>query len=132
MAHAVTAHLGLSDFNAATFANNAAVADTFVLLAIALPVTGGSKNALAKQTSHFGLECAVVDRFGLGDLATGPAQNALRRGNPDFNTIEGISFIAGLLTLRVNQRFALNHSYLTYNFSFFSKTYQLDLALFSC
>jgi hypothetical protein len=45
------------------------VADTLVLTAIALPIFGWSKDALAKESVLFGLEGTVVDGLGLGYFA---------------------------------------------------------------
>src|SRR5690606_23134697 len=79
MTHAVTAHLGVGDLDAAALAGDAPVTDTFVLAAIAFPVFGGSKDPLAEETIFLGLEGPVVDGLGLGDLAMRPAENPLRR-----------------------------------------------------
>ncbi len=64
--HAVAAHPRLGDFDATTFADNTPVTHPLVFAAVAFPVLGGAKNALAKQAIHFGLEGAVVDRLRLG------------------------------------------------------------------
>ena len=55
VAHALTAHLGLGDLNAATLTDDALVADALVLTTSTLPVTGRSENALAEQAVLFRL-----------------------------------------------------------------------------
>ena len=65
VAHALTAHLGLRDFNATLFADDAAMLQALVLAAQALEVLYGSKNLGAEQTVTLRLERAVVDGFGL-------------------------------------------------------------------
>src|SRR2546422_6664708 len=47
--HALAAHAGQGDFNAAPIANDAAMFDAFILSAGALPVLDGPEDALAKQ-----------------------------------------------------------------------------------
>ena len=82
--HALTANLALCDFNAAAVADLALVADLLVLAAVALPVLGRSENALAEQAVALGLEGAVVDGLGFGDLAGGPGKDHFRGGNAYF------------------------------------------------
>ena len=53
MAHAVAAHFGVGHFHAAAFASDAAMTDTFVFTAIAFPVFGWTKDALAEQDHLF-------------------------------------------------------------------------------
>ena len=54
-AHALAAHLGTGNFHSAAVANLALIADSFILAAVALPVLGGAKNALAKEAVALGL-----------------------------------------------------------------------------
>ena len=68
-AHPVTAHPAFRDLHTAALADDAAVAHPLVLTAVAFPVFGGAKDLLAEEPVHFGLQGAVVDGFGLGDLA---------------------------------------------------------------
>ena len=89
--HAVTANFGVGDFDTASFAGDAAMAHAFVLAAIAFPVLGWSKNALAKETVFLRLERTVVDRLGLGHFAVRPAEDALRRRNPDLYIVKPIN-----------------------------------------
>ena len=88
MAHALTAHLALGDLDAAAVADLALIADLLVLAAVAFPVLGGSENAFAVQAVTLGLEGTVVDGLGLFDLAVGPFEYLLRRGNADLNGIK--------------------------------------------
>ena len=67
--HPLTADLGARDLDAAALAHDALVTDALVLAAVALPVLGRTEDALAEQAVLLGLERAVVDRLGLGDLA---------------------------------------------------------------
>jgi len=63
--HALTAHLGLRDFNAALLADHAAVLKAFVLAAQAFVVLDRAKNLGAEQAVTLGLEGTVVDGLGL-------------------------------------------------------------------
>ena len=92
VAHALTADLGLGDLDAAAVADLALVADALILAAVALPVLGRSKNALAVQAVTLRLQGAVVDGFGLFDLAVAPCADLLRGGKADFNGIENVVF----------------------------------------
>ena len=88
VAHALAAHLGASDLDAAALADDALVAHALVLAAVALPVLGGTEDAFAEQTVTLGLERAVVDRLGLGDLALGPRLDLLGRCEADPDRVE--------------------------------------------
>ena len=72
MAHALAAHLGPGYLNAAFFALDALVLNALIPAAVALPVLGGSENALAEETVALGLERSVVDGLGFFDFAVGP------------------------------------------------------------
>ena len=69
MAHPLAAHLGKRDLHTAFFADNAAILDPLVLAAKALIVLDRTENPRAEQAVALGLERAVIDRFGLLDLA---------------------------------------------------------------
>ena len=92
VAHALTADLGAGDLDAALVANLTLVADALVLAAVAFPVLGRSKNALAVQAVALRLQGAVVDGFGLGDLAVAPGTDLVRGGKADLNRIEFFIF----------------------------------------
>src|SRR5881275_3613786 len=85
VAHALAPDLRARDLNAAALADDALVADPLVLAAVALPVLGGTEDALAEQAVLLGLERPVVDRLGLRDLAGAPAPDLLRRGETDLD-----------------------------------------------
>ena len=78
VAHALPADLGAGDLHAAAVADLALVADLLILAAVALPVLGGAKDALAVKAVALGLQGAVVDGLRLFDLAEGPLPNLLR------------------------------------------------------
>ena len=78
VAHALAAHLWPGDLHAAALADDALVADALVLAAVALPVLGGTEDALAEEAVLLGLERPVVDGLGLGDLARRPGADLLR------------------------------------------------------
>ncbi len=83
--HALAADLGLNDFDAALFADHAAMAHPLVLAAVAFVVLGRPENFGAEQPVAFRLEGPVVDGFGLLDLAVRPRADHFRRRdrNPD-------------------------------------------------
>src|SRR5215216_923428 len=88
VAHALAAHLGARDLDAAALADDALVPDSLVLAAVALPVFGRTEDALAEEPVLLGLQGAVVDRLRLGDLAVAPAPDLLRGGEPDLDCVE--------------------------------------------
>ena len=63
-----------------------------VLAAVALPVLGRTKNALAVQAVALRLQGTVVDGFRLFDLAVAPVADLLRGGKADFDRIENVVF----------------------------------------
>ena len=74
MAHALAAHLGQRDFDAALFADDALVLHALVLAAQALVVLDRTKDARAEQTIALRLEGTIVDGFRLLDFAEGPGR----------------------------------------------------------
>ena len=88
VAHPFPAHLGPGDFHAAAVADHAAVADALILAAKALPVLGRAKEPLAEQAVLFRAQGAVVDGLRLGDLAVGPVDNLLRRGDGNADRVK--------------------------------------------
>ena len=80
VAHALAAHLGLDDLDAALLADDAAVLHALVLAAVALVVLHRPEDLRAEQAIALRLERAVVDRLGLLDLAVRPLADLLRRG----------------------------------------------------
>src|SRR5688500_14049067 len=88
MTHALAAHFGLRDFDAALFADDAAVLQALVLTAQALVILHGSENLRAEQTVAFRFECAVVDRLRLLYFAERPRTDHFGRSKPDANRVE--------------------------------------------
>src|SRR5215831_18763800 len=85
VAQAFPPYLGLGDFDAALIANDAAMLHPLVLATQALPIGYRAEDLCTEQAVALGLECSVINRFGLGDLAVRPRQDFLRRcqGDPD-------------------------------------------------
>ncbi len=88
VSHALAAHLGLRNLDAALFADDAAVLQPLVLAAEALVVLHGPENLRAEQSVPLRLEGAVVDGLRLLHFAVGPRTNHLRRGESDFDGIK--------------------------------------------
>ena len=105
VAHALAAHLLARHFDAAALADDALVADSLVLAAVALPVLRGTEDALAEEAVTLGLERAVVDRLGLGDLAGRPVANLLRRREADSDRVELIDVDQSLSLLALVRLF---------------------------
>ena len=62
--HALAAHLTARNLDTTFVTNDALVADTLVLAAVALKVLLRAEDLLAEESVLFRLECAVVDGFG--------------------------------------------------------------------
>ena len=88
VAHALAAHLGHGDFDAALLADHAAVLQALVLAAQALVVLDRSEDLRAEQPVPLRLEGAVVDGLGLLHLAVGPGVDHVRRREADADGIE--------------------------------------------
>ena len=88
VSHAFTANLGLGDFNATLFADDAAVLQALVLSTQALIVLDGSKDLGAKQTVPLWLECAVVDGFWFLHLTERPRADLFGRCHANFDGIK--------------------------------------------
>jgi hypothetical protein len=86
--HPLAANLLPRHLDAAALADDALVADALVLAAVALPVLGRTEDALAEQAVALGLECPVVDRLRLGDLARRPVADLLWRRETDPDRVE--------------------------------------------
>ena len=90
MTHALTAYLGLGNFNTAALTDLALIANLLVASAVALPVLLRSKDALTEQAVALRLQCSIVDGFRLLDLAVRPFADELRRSKADFDCIKRI------------------------------------------
>src|SRR5262249_38133171 len=83
VAHALAADAGVGDLDAAAVADHALVLHAAVLAAGALPVLLRAEDALAEQAVLFRPVGAVVDGFGLLDLAKRPAPNVMGASQAD-------------------------------------------------
>ena len=88
VAHALAAHLGQRDLDAALLADQALVLHALVLAAQALVVLDRPEDARAEQAVALRLEGAVVDGLRLLDLAERPGGNIVRAGDRDADLIE--------------------------------------------
>ena len=88
VAHALTADLSAGNFDTALIADLALIADALILAAVAFPVLGRSKNALAEQAVALRLQGAVVDGFRFLDLAIAPGTDLVGRSKADLDRIE--------------------------------------------
>src|SRR3546814_2927290 len=89
MAHALAAYFRDLDFDTAFLADDALVFHALILAAQAFIILDRTKDARAEQAVTFGLERAVVDGFGLLDLAERPRANTLRARDADLDHVEG-------------------------------------------
>src|SRR5699024_7844063 len=90
VAHALAAHLGAGHLDTAALADDALEADALVLAARALPVTGGTEDALAEEPVLLRLQGAVVDGLRLLDLTVRPTADVVGRGQADAQFIKEI------------------------------------------
>jgi hypothetical protein len=89
VAHPLATDAGQGDLDAALLADDALVLHALVLAAQAFVVLGRAKDTGAEQAVTLGLERAVVDGFGLLDLAERPRTDLLRRCQGDLDLVEG-------------------------------------------
>ena len=88
VAHALTAHLGNGDFNAALFTDDALILHALILTAKAFIVLHGSEDTCAEKAVTLWLERTVVDGFGLFDFTKRPAADFFRRCDPDLDLVK--------------------------------------------
>ena len=88
MAKTLTANFGLNNFDAAFFADDAAVFHAFIFTAIALIIFDWPENLGTEQTIAFGLERSVVNRFGLFYFTMAPLKDFLRTGQADAHRLK--------------------------------------------
>ena len=92
MPHALAAHLGARDLDAAFVADNTLETNTLIFAARALPVLRGAKDTLTEQAVFLRLERAIIDGFRLRHLAVAPRANLLRAGEADTNRVKIVDF----------------------------------------
>ena len=90
VSHSLAADFLFGDFDAATVADDALVADALVLTAVALVILYGTEDSLAEETVAFRLVCTVVDRLRLEHLAAGLLEDFLGRSQADGDLREGV------------------------------------------
>ena len=88
VAHALAAHLGLRDFDAALLADHAAVLQALVLAAQALVVLDRAEDLGAEQAITLRLERPVVDGLRLLHFAERPRADLLGRREADLDGVE--------------------------------------------
>src|SRR5262249_43682313 len=88
VAHALAAHAGARDFDAALVADDAGELHALVLAAGALVVLGRAEDARAEQAVALRLEGPVVDGLRLLHLAVRPVADLLGRGQLDANRVK--------------------------------------------
>ena len=88
VAHALAAHLGDCDFDAALFADHATVLQALVLAAQTFVILDRTEDLGAEQAVAFGFERAVVDGFGLAHLTVRPRADLFGRGDANLDGIE--------------------------------------------
>jgi hypothetical protein len=88
MAHTLAAHLEVRYLDAAAIADHALIANRLKFPAVALPLLGGSEDALAEEAVLLRSQGAVVDGLGLLDLAVAPAPYHVRAGEANHYAIE--------------------------------------------
>src|ERR1019366_6069216 len=93
VAHALAAHAGERDFNAAAVADNAAMLDAFILAAGTFPVLHGTENAFAEKAALFRLERAVVDRLGFLYFALAPRADGVGRRERDADVVNLVDLV---------------------------------------
>ena len=116
MTHTLTTHLFLGYLNAAAVADDAFVADAFILAAVALPVARRAENALAEEAVALGLIGAVVDSLGLCHLAFRAANDGLWRCKADGNRIKIVLYLCCFL-FESHTYSILNFELLNFQFS---------------
>jgi hypothetical protein len=88
VAHSLSSHFASSYFNATALAYNSLVLDLLVATTRTLPILDRAKDFFTEQAISLGLECAVIDRFWLFDLAMSPTHNVFWASDTDFDFVE--------------------------------------------
>ena len=90
MAHAFTANLGKRHFDAALFADHAAVLKALVLAAEAFVILHRAKDLGTEKTVAFRLLGTIVNRLRLLDFTVGPGVDLFGTGKSDADRVEMI------------------------------------------
>src|SRR5262249_9474396 len=77
MPHSLPAHPRKRYLDAAAVTDHALVFDSLVFAARTFPISGRTKYPFAEQPPFFRLECTVVDRFWILDLALAPGTDGV-------------------------------------------------------
>jgi hypothetical protein len=85
MPHAFETDFGMSYFDTATVADNAAITYAFVFTAITFPVAHRPEYFFAEQTVSLRFERPVIDGFRLGNFSIGPVPDCIGRSQSDGN-----------------------------------------------
>ena len=88
--HAFAANLGAGDFNAALFADHAAILEALVLAAKALIILHRAKDLGTEKTVAFRLLGTIVNRLRLLDFTVGPGVDLFGTGKSDADRVEMI------------------------------------------
>ncbi|EHL07899.1 hypothetical protein HMPREF0322_01294 [Desulfitobacterium hafniense DP7] len=88
MAHALSTHLGTGDLHTAAVTDNAFIANPFVFAAMALPVTGWSKDLFAKESFPLRFQGSIVNRFRLPDFSMRPLTDHRRRSQTNTHPVK--------------------------------------------
>ena len=113
MPHAFAANLGKRHFNAALFADNAAVLEALVLAAKAFVVLHRPENLGAEEPVALRLLSTVIDRFRLLDFAVRPGMDLLRTRKTNADRVEVIvllNLIENIVKRRIHRLSPLNSS----------------------
>ncbi len=106
MAHPLPAHFGPSDLYATSLADDTFEPNPLVLTAVALPVTGGTKNLLTEQPLLLRPERSVVDCLRLFDLTVRPTPNVIGGSKANTQLVEVI-YVQHLQTPLVHAKLIL-------------------------
>jgi len=96
MRHTLAAHLRQGDFDAALFADHAAMLQALVLAAQAFVILDRAEDLGAEQAVALRLERAIVDGFRLFHFAVRPGADFLRRRQANLDGVE-LFLVGGLL-----------------------------------
>ena len=91
MAHSFPPDDGACDFHAALVADDALIADAFVLAAVTFVILFRTEDFLVKEPMLLAPLGAVIDGLRLGYFAGRPREDALRRREREAQTVPGVA-----------------------------------------